>query len=194
MRNKPIGGIPKAYEFISVLSDNTKEGTVLLLKNKKNKKEVIMKIFSIKKSKKTIEKEIRFQRIFYPYSPKIYYENQNYFIMEKGITVKDYLTKYPNKINKFISDFFRLLKRQLDLKIIHNDTKIDNIMYFPERGSFYFIDFGFSKKIKNCKDALKIFPFSLSKIYNSLLNFGYNKSEIESIKKLIHTIEFLLKN
>lgn len=193
MRNKPINGIPKYYEFISILSDNTKEGTIILLKNKKIGKEVVMKVFPIKKSKKMIDKEIGFQIKFYPYSPKIYYENKNYFIMEKGITVKDYLTKYPNKINKFISDFFKLLKRQLDLKMIHNDTKMDNIMYFPERGGFYFIDFGFSKNIKNCKDAVKIFPISLSKIYHSLLNFGIDKTQIEPIQKLILFIENSLK-
>lgn len=193
MRNKPIGQIPKDYEYLGILSDNTKEGTILSLRDKKTGQKVVMKIFPTKKSKTTMEREIRFQKKFYPYSPKIYYQNQNYFIMERGIPVKDYLTKYPKKINKFISDFFTLLKRQLDLKMIHNDIKMDNIMYFPARGGFYFIDFGYSKDIKNCKYAVKIFPHSLTTIYKSLLHLGFDKCEIESIKKLIHTIEVLLK-
>lgn len=84
MRNQPIGGIPEPYEKVSILSDSTKEGTVILVKNKTTLQEAVMKIFPTKKSPKTIEKEIRLQKKFYPLAPQIYKEGKNYFIMEKG--------------------------------------------------------------------------------------------------------------
>jgi len=183
MRNQPIGGIPEPFEKISILSDSTKEGTVILLKNKKNHQEAVMKIFPIKKSVKAIEKEIKLQKKFYPLAPEIFCEGKNYFIMEKGIEVSEILQKTPKKINEFISDFFALLLHQLNLKLLHNDTKMDNIMYFKERG-FLFIDFGFSKEVKDCQSLIKVFPFSLKKIHDSLLRLGFIKEEILPLKKL----------
>jgi predicted Ser/Thr protein kinase len=73
------------------------------VKNKTTLQEAVMKIFPTKKSPKTIEKEIRLQKKFYPLAPQIYKEGKNYFIMEKGHEVTQILHKNPQKINQFIS-------------------------------------------------------------------------------------------
>lgn len=183
MRNQPIGGIPEPYEKVIVLSDSTKEGTVILVKNKTTRQDAVMKIFPTKKSTKKIEKEICLQKKFYPLAPKIFKKGKNYFIMEKGIEVAQILHKNPQKINQFISDFFKLLERQMDLKLLHNDTKMDNIMYFKERG-FLFIDFGFSKKVKSCPPIANVFPFSIRKIHDSLQKLGFTKEQVAPLKNL----------
>jgi hypothetical protein len=56
-------------------------------------------------------------------------------------------------------------------------------MYFKERG-FLFIDFGFSKEVKKCSSIVKVFPISIKRIHDSLVQLGFTKEQTSPLKNL----------
>ena len=188
IRYKPIGGIPSSYSFDKILSDSTKEGTVYLLTETSTSEKYVMKVFAKTKSPKTIAHEIKMQKAFYPYSPKIMLEGKNYFIMEYGTPAVDILKKDPKMIYTFVRDFLQLISFELTSLLSHNDTKLDNIIYLHHR--FLFIDFGFTRKSKNCKEIISVLAYSIFKIHKQL-SPRFEK-EIQALRKVEQTISKLI--
>lgn len=163
------------------MADFSKEGTVYEMIDLISRKHMVMKVFSPKKSKKAIEKEIRFQRQFHPFAPAVVASGSNYFIMEKGIPLKTILQNGRGDrdlLNRFLIQFGRLLDFQMEKKIAHNDTKLDNLVVINKK--LCFIDFGFSKKVKSQKDILKTASFSLMKLSRELEAF-FPKRDLQPI-------------
>lgn len=177
-RFKPTGVIPKRFKIRKILSDFSKEGTVYELLDQLTHEFVVMKVFSPKKSKKAIQRELDFQDNFQPYSPRILYQGPNYFIMEMGVPVRTILEKNGNiSFLRFLFENFGfLIEFQVQNKLLHNDTKLDNLVLLKNK--LIFIDFGFSKKAKNETEVYKTVSFSLNKLYKELSKF-YPKPKLE---------------
>jgi serine/threonine protein kinase len=178
-RFKPIGPVPERFKILRILSDFSKEGTVYELLDQLTHESVVMKVFSPHKSKTSIKRELDFQEKFHPYSPRVLHKGPNYFIMEMGIPVRTILEKNPGNIDflRFLFvNFGFLIEFQVQKKLLHNDTKLDNLVL--SKNKLIFIDFGFSKNAKNVIEVYKTVSFSLNKLYKELSKF-YPKPNLE---------------
>jgi len=148
--------ILKEYIIISKLGTPGKDGIVLCVYSTKDKRQYAMKVFKKGKSLKNIKQEIFFQKkaARHGLAPPIIWdtpdEKNRLFIMEKmSDTLESVLRTQRGTLTKAQTKQIIVLVRRLDdIHILHNDENIGKNMMVNSSGHFYFIDFGFSKKIK----------------------------------------------
>ena len=176
----------KVLEFIA----EGKDGHVL--KVKKGNQIGALKIFKKEKSIKKIIKEINFHKLAASkkLSPPILSK------WEITNNTKCYVTGFlPFTLKKVLSDQNKKLSTEQikriiylfteleKLKILHNDDNITRNILADDEGTFYLIDFGFSKKIKKNDTNYRL----LAKLYN-ITNSIYLKKFISNYEKETGTI------
>lgn len=176
----------KVLEFIA----EGKDGHVL--KVKKGNQIGALKIFKKKKSIKKIVTEVNFHKLAASkkLSPPILSK------WEITNNTKCYVTGFlPFTLKKVLSDQNKKLSTEQikriiylfteleKLKILHNDDNITRNILADDEGTFYLIDFGFSKKIKKNDTNYRL----LAKLYN-ITNSIYLKKFISNYEKETGTI------
>ena len=141
------------YIKIKQLGITGKEGTVFLVKDKKDGNEYAMKMFKKGKSEKTLKKEINLQKTFEKFgiTPKIHDFNIyfKFFVMERmDYSLLDYLKQNNGQMSEDIQKQIINLFKKLDkIKVFHGDANPLNFMF--KGNQLYIIDFGFGNEINS---------------------------------------------
>lgn len=162
--------LPSGYSIVKVLAEGG-QGATALVRHKG--KLFVAKQFPPKLSPKSIQREVDFGRIASEngFGPRIHYVNlrRHMFIMDAmEETLCDLWIRQGRKLTKpQLDDLYNLIDRSRKAGIVHNDTKCLNIMM--KKGKMYFIDFGFTKYMKNSKFFSNFSPVEYA---------GYNMERI----------------
>jgi len=150
----------------------------------------VAKQFPPKQNPKTIQKEIEFGRIAseHGFGPRIHYVNlqRRMFIMDAmEETLCDLWIRQGRKLTKSqLDDLYDLIDRSRRAGIAHNDPKCLNIMM--KKGKMYFIDYGFTKYMKDVKFFAKLSPaeyvgYTMGRIAGDAnIVFGKRMGEIDT--------------
>ena len=137
------------YTQIKQLGQSGKEGTVYLVKYRKN--EYALKQFRQHKVIENIEKEANIQKICAKHciSPKIKETNPvyKYIVMEKmDYSLLNLIKKYNGRIpKKYQQEIINIVDKLDNINIFHGDPNPANFMI--KNNKLYLIDYGFAKKI-----------------------------------------------